>query len=86
MTSLLFIWFYIHGIRTCSDPYLPVADGCYKIANGSHMTWSNARQACMNDTQFKNGTNFTGFSHLVAIEGYMERNALRTYLNGRYID
>lgn len=83
--SLLLILFNIGEIRTCSPPYISIADGCYKINNGTLVTWSEARQSCMSDTQFGNGTNMTGFSHLVAIEGYMERNALRTYLNGREI-
>ena len=79
----MLILLIIGGVKACSDPYFHIAYGCYKIVNGSHETWLQARQSCANDeVQFGNGTAVGGRSHLLALENYMERNAVTRYMRG----
>ena len=70
----------IDGSKACSYPYFSIANGCYKITNESRATWFQARQFCADDIAFTNGTNFTGKSHLAALENYMERSAVTKYM------
>jgi len=68
----------------CPSLYNAISNGCYKINNGINMTWSDARQYCINDssTIVINKANYT--THLVALESAVETNALIYWMKGYY--
>jgi hypothetical protein len=69
----------------CPSSYNPILNGCYKINNNSNMTWSNARQYCINDLN-TTGTNTAGsITHLIALESAMETTALTYWMKGFYL-
>lgn len=60
----------------CPTSYNLILNGCYKMNNGSNMTWSNAQQYCANESS-SIVTNQTGFiTHLLALESATETISL----------
>lgn len=69
----------------CPTEYNLIGTGCYKIFNGSNMTWPAAREICSTDlansTTYNNSSNYT--THLLALENSMEKTSLLYWLKGR---
>ena len=83
---LLFICFLINTTDAihCPSSYNTILIGCYKIMNGSNMTWPSAQQY-RNNEQNTIITNRTAFiTHLVALESAFEMTSLlyRVKANG----
>ncbi|CAF3981855.1 unnamed protein product [Adineta steineri] len=73
---LLFNLFNMGETIVCPSSYNSILNGCYKMNNGTNLTWSDARQYCINDTS-ANLTNRTGYTtHLVAFESVVETTSL----------
>lgn len=73
---ILFILFNINETIVCPSSYNLILNGCYKMNNGTNMTWSDARQFCVNDSKTIY-TNKTGYiTHLVALESALETTSL----------
>ncbi len=66
----------------CPLSYNVISNGCYKINDGTNMTWSDARQSCINDSIVINKTNST--THLVALESAFETTTLIFWMKGYY--
>ena len=66
----------------CPSSYNLILDGCYKVNNGTNMTWSDARQYCINDSNIItiNKTNY--ITHLVAFESAIETTSLIYWMRG----
>ncbi|CAF0757325.1 unnamed protein product [Rotaria sordida] len=74
--NLLCILFNISETIVCPSSYNLIFNGCYKMYNGTHMAWSDARQYCINDANTL-GINQTGYiTHLVALESVTEIKSL----------
>jgi len=68
----------------CPTSYNSILNGCYKINNGTSLTWSDARQSCINDSNTISN-NKTGYiSHLVALESAVETTSLIYWMKGYY--
>jgi len=66
----------------CPSSYNLILSGCYKINDGTNMTWSDARQSCINDSIVINKTNCT--THLVALESAVETTSIIYWMIGYY--
>ncbi|CAF2040253.1 unnamed protein product [Rotaria magnacalcarata] len=67
----------------CPNQYNEIALGCYKINNGTNMTWSAAQQNCLNDAKrlSPNVTEPNPVTHLIALELVTEKTALFYWMN-----
>ncbi|CAF1112148.1 unnamed protein product [Adineta ricciae] len=66
----------VGGSIVCPSAYYSILNGCYKINNGTKMTWSDAQQYCLNDSS-SIVTNKTGFiTHLASFESAPEPTAI----------
>ncbi|UJR23849.1 hypothetical protein I4U23_026824 [Adineta vaga] len=60
----------------CPSMYNQILNGCYKINNGTKMTWSDAQQYCANESN-SIVTNKTGYTtHLLAFESAVEPTSI----------
>ena len=60
-----------------------IVAGCYKVNNGSNMTWSAAQEYCNNDLNNSTNNYTNGITHLAALEIAMEKTAVLHWLAGR---
>jgi len=68
----------------CPTSYNSILNGCYKIQNGTNLTWSDARQYCISDSNAISN-NKTGYiTHLVALESAVETTSLIYWMKGYY--
>jgi hypothetical protein len=66
----------------CPLNYNDILNGCYRIGNGTNMTWSNAQQFCFNESS-RITINKTGYiTHLVALESAFETTSLVYWMKG----
>ncbi|CAF1519957.1 unnamed protein product [Rotaria sordida] len=86
--SLLII--LLHNTETirCPPKYNHIALGCYKIMNGSNMTWSEARQSCFNDLSLlsHNDIVINSTTHLIALEHVTEKTSLYYWMKAYGIE
>ena len=79
---LLLIRFPMSEGTVCPSNYNSILNGCYRIGNGTNMTWSNAQQYCYNESS-RISTNKTGYTtHLVALESAFETTSLLYWMKG----
>ncbi|CAF1025493.1 unnamed protein product [Didymodactylos carnosus] len=65
----------------CPPNYNDILNGCYKVNNVSNITWNNARNMCVNDSNSLT-SNFTGKTHLLSLESATESTSLMYWLKG----
>jgi hypothetical protein len=85
---LLLLLFGASEAIKCPSSYVSIAMGCYKINNGSFLTWSGARQYCDNESTTLLPT-WSGYvanatTHLLALDLAMEKTAFVNWMAGNY--
>lgn len=74
---------FVESQRNCPGNFTTIGVGCYKVYNGSNMTWTGARDLCFNESTFFTTSSSKIVTHLVAIEHKHEKTYLNHWLNGK---
>ncbi|CAF2038172.1 unnamed protein product [Rotaria magnacalcarata] len=78
--NILLILFNICETVVCPSSYNSIFNGCYKVNEGTDLTWSDARQYCINDTNRLGISKARHVTHLLAFESATETKSLTFWM------